>query len=134
MLDMKLIDSTIEELEASDTNFTNCERLASLYIIKDYHSRDDDFFSEMSRDNDLDVQKELSDILPHYEMYCDRKREYQMNMVGKDAVLKSLHHVCNEISEFIHTLYSSTDMEDERNVIIDMVSNLHFEKEEPLEI
>ena len=47
-----------------------------------------------------------------------------MNKVGEEVVLKSLKSVCQEITEFIHSLYSSTDMEEERTLIHDMIQNL----------
>ena len=142
MLDLTLIDNTINELEMSDTNFMNCERLASLYIIKSHFDNytnvpqdmpqditkadKDEISLEISTNTETSVQKELFDILPHYNMYCDKKRDYQLGKVGKDIVIQSMHLVCNEISEFLHTLYSSTDMQEERDLIMQMLDNLHF--------
>ena len=81
---------------------------------------------EISANEETSVQKELFDILPHYNMYCDKKRDYQLGKVDKDIVLSSMKLVCNEISEFLHTLYSSTDMQGERDLIIDMLDNVQF--------
>ena len=130
MLDLTLVDNTIHELEMSDTNFTNCDRLASLYIIKSYFNNqsyaNDNPPIERAYTDETSVQKELFDILPHYNMYCDKKRDYQLGKVGKDIVIKSMELVCNEISEFLHTLYSSTDMQEERDLIIQMLDNVQF--------
>lgn len=115
MLDLELVENTIKELENSDTTYNNCEKLASLYIIKDYHSKD------TVQD---EVTKELSDILPHYDIYCDKKREYQVNKVGEDVVLNALNIVCKEISEFMSVLYSSTDMPEERDKLVLLITDL----------
>ena len=115
MLDMNMVNSTISELEHADTTFTNCDKLASLYIIREYH-----------KDSGVQdkVTEELSDILPHYSMYCDKKRDYQLNKVGEDVMIDSLQTVCKEIYEFMQTLYSSTDMIDERAIIISLIDRL----------
>ena len=112
MLDMQMVENTIKELEGAETNFSNCEKLASLYIIREYNTISDE------------VTEELSDILPHYNMYCDKKREYQVNKIGEDIVVNALQVVCNEIFEFMHTLYSSTDMVEERAIIISLIDKL----------
>ena len=129
MLDMELVESTIKELEEGETTFANCDKLASLYIIRQYNNK---FVESVATDAkhdekpniEINVRKELSDILPHYNIYCDKKRDYQLNKVGEDVVLTSLKSVCQEITEFIHSLYSSTDMEEERNLIHQMIENL----------
>ena len=112
MLDMAMVENTIKELEGADTNFSNCDKLASLYIIREYNTVTDE------------VTEELSDILPHYNLYCDRKKEYQINKIGEDVMLSALQVVCNEIMEFMQTLYSSTDMVEERTIIISLIDRL----------
>lgn len=123
MLDLNLVESTIQELENQDTTFNNCEKLASLYIIKDYHEKK---FRTVVNEKENNVVNELSDILPSYSMYCNKKREYQLNKLGADVVLSSLTEVCREILEFIHTLYSSTDLPEERDIIVGKLSNIQF--------
>ena len=112
MLDMVMVENTIQELENADTNFANCEKLANLYIIRDHNTVTNE------------VTEELSDILPHYNIYCEKKRHYQIHKVGEDIVIDSLHIVCNEIFEFIQTLYSSTDMIEERALLTSLVDKL----------
>ena len=112
MLDMTMVENTIQELENADTNYANCEKLASLYIIREHNTVTDD------------VTEELSDILPHYNIYRNKKREYQVNKIGEDVMINSLQIVCNEIYEFMQTLYSSTDMVEERALIISLIDKL----------
>ena len=123
MLDMDIVNSTIEELENADTTFSNCEKLASLYIIREYNKEP---VKPVIDTLDLNVKKELSDILPSYKTYCQRKKDYQLNKVGEDIVLSSLKEVCREILEFVHTLYSSTDMPEERSIITEKLTYIEF--------
>lgn len=124
MLNMDMVESTIQELENADTTFNNCDKLASLYIVRHYFNKG--LNPVVNGETSLDVIKELSDIMPHYSIYCDKKRDYQLNKVGEDVVLTSLRAVCREITEFLHTLYSSTDMPEERDIIVGTFSNLQF--------
>ena len=109
-MDLYLIDSTIEELESSDTNFSNCEKLATLYIIKEHYKK----YPPVLRGLYDEVEEELNDIAPQYKTYCDVKRNYQLGNGSKEAVIKSMRGVCKEISDFINILYSSTDTPEER--------------------
>ena len=115
MLDLKLIQDTIEELEMDETNFLNCQNLASLYIVREY-------FQPNSYREPKNVEKELSDIIPRYKEYCDIKKRYQMSEVAKEAVLNSMQFLCKDIIEFLDTLYSNTDMEEERIYLNNMFS------------
>lgn len=127
MLDMDIIENTIRELEASETTFLTCDQLASLYVIRQFHtSRLNDENEPVYDVVEDTVHKELSDILPHYEIYCDKKREYQLGNINQGAVLLSLQEVCREIVEFVHTLYSSTDMPEERHIIEGTLTNIQF--------
>lgn len=112
MLDMQLIDNTIEELENDDTNFNNCQKLSSLYIIKQYYKPGS---NRLKTGVEANIKKELSDILPHYEKYLSLKAEYQLNQIGKEPVIIAFDSVCQEIKEFIQILYSSTDTSEERD-------------------
>ena len=93
-------------------------KLASLYIVRDHLKP-----VEKNVIN-KDVTKELNDILPQYKQYCDIKRRYQMHELTAEAVIQSLRLVCKEIDEFIHILYSSTDMEEERIQIREEIQRL----------
>lgn len=104
----------IEELEDSDTTYANVADLASLYIVKD----------RLNQSND-NVTKELNDILPAYNVYRDVKRNYQLNGIDKSKVLQQLEFVCGELSEFICMLYSNSDLEEERQYLMKMISQLN---------
>ena len=110
-MDVKDINRTISELERDSTTFENCEKLASLYIVRDNFNRTTD---------------ELSDILPQYLKYVDIKRRYQLGEVSEKLVEKQIKIVCKEISEFIRALYSSTDTPEERNYIKNMIDSLQM--------
>lgn len=109
-MDLYLIDSTIEELEQGETTFANCEKLASLYIIKEHFKQ----YPLVLRGLYDEVEEELNDIAPQYKNYCDIKREYQLGKATKEAVIASIKGVCKEIEEFLQILYSNTDMPEER--------------------
>ena len=55
--------------------------------------------------------------------YCDRKGKYQMRELGSIPVLDSLSSLCFDLKRFIMTLYSTTDMEDERILIQDILED-----------
>lgn len=111
IMDIKDINRTITELEDDSTTFENCNKLASLYIIKE-------FFNKNA------VEDELTDILPQYKKYTDIKRRYQLGEASEKTVEKQIKLVCKEVSEFIHFLYSSTDLPIEREIIKNMVMGL----------
>ena len=110
MLNLQEIDDTIEELENGPTTFDTCIKLSALYNIKE-HLQD----ATMKLEND--VEKELSDILPHYRKYVEVKRAFQHSEADKAAVLALMQSVCAEIKEFLMVLYSSTDTAEERDFL-----------------
>ena len=112
MLDINEIQNTIKQLEDGDTTFDACIKLASLYIVADRLNVSDE------------VESELSDILPAYQIYKEVKRRYQMNDTTFDKVLSSLAILSQEIDEFIDTLYTGTDDVKERHIIEETLSKL----------
>lgn len=116
-MDMYMIDDTIEELEQSDTNFANCDKLAMLYIIKDHYKK----YPPVLRGLYDEVEEELNDIAPQYKKYCELKRKYQLKEISKEPVIQSMNLVCKEIEDFIRILYCNTDMKEERDLIIKML-------------
>ena len=114
MLNIDEVNNTIIELENGDTTFDACIKLAALYTVKQHykHSETDSVVSE------------LSDILPQYRKYVNIKKRYQLGELAEIAVENQIKRVCKEISEFIHTLYSGTDMPIEREYIKDMLNGL----------
>lgn len=115
-MNIEEIKNTIEALENSSTTFGNCEKLASLYICREYLTR-------APSDPDK-VEQEYSDILPQYRQYCAVKRRYQLHEVTEDLVISSMKNVCTEIEEFIKILYSNTDTQNERLQIHNMLQEL----------
>ena len=111
------VNSTIAKLENEDTDFGTCEKLASLYIVRDYYLRG----------HKLDgngVEQEIKDILPQYRKYIDIKRRYQLGEVSEKTVEMATKNVCIEITEMIQALYTGTDMPEERVYINKMIDNL----------
>lgn len=119
-MDIQEIINTIEQLENSATTYDNCFKLASLYTIKDNYDRQQVNEDKISDD----VEQEYSDILPQYIEYVDIKRRYQLGELSEKAVETQIKKVCDEISEFIHTLYTCTDMPIEREYIKNMLGGL----------
>ena len=54
----------------------------------------------------------------------DIKKRYQLGEVSEKLVAKQMKLVCKEVSEFLHQLYSSTDLPEEREVFKSMVIGL----------
>lgn len=104
MIDLIEIENTIEELENGKTTFDTCMKLSSLYIIRDKFIKDD-------------VVKEYNDILPEYYSYRNLKKKFQLGEVNRQCVLTSLSNLCDEINEFISTLYSSIDIVEEQEIL-----------------
>ncbi len=116
---MKLedVDSTIAKLEEDDTTFENCEKLASLYIVKDYYLKS-------KKEHGNDVEDEINDILPQYKKYVELKRRYQLGEISEKPIENSIKAVCREIEELVRVLYRCTDMPIEREYIKKMLKNL----------
>lgn len=117
MLDLQRIENTIKELEDEETTFDTCIKLSALYVVREHLG------GEILEVED-EVVKELSDILPHYEMYVQAKRNFQLTRTEYDAVLDCMKIACKEISEFIYSIYSSTDNESERILLYEMLNNI----------
>ena len=111
-MNIEIIDEMIEELEESDTTYANVADLAALYIVKDKLPVDK-------------ITKELNDIFPAYNVYKAIKRDYQLNNTDKSKVIRQMKFVCEELSEFICMLYSNSDLEEERQMILDTLKNLN---------
>jgi hypothetical protein len=120
LLDIEEINNTIEQLENGATTFDSCLKLASLYICKDKIEKAKNEAYSTSNS----ILKEYNDILPQYKLYCEVKRKYQLQELTENAVELSIKDVCKEINEFIHTLYSNTDMQVERDCIKGMLKDL----------
>lgn len=113
-MDLSTIQQAILELEYEDPTVDTVQELACLYIVRDNLSKPDNL-----------VEKELSEILPQYRIYCETKRKYQLHELTEDAVTDSMGKVCNELKEFVTTLYSSTDFYKERKILLQSIEDLY---------
>ena len=115
MIDLNEIEDTIKDIENKNTTLDNCRILADMLIIEHFY--------KIKTDN---VENELNDILPQYQRYREIKRKYQLQEVTENAVINAIYNVCRELSEFIHTLYGCTDIQAERDAIVDMIAHLNI--------
>jgi len=122
MYSQEELNEMIEDLEADLNTFTDCQKLASLYIISEKQKSRSNSIVECS---DMTL-RELNDILPQYKNYCMIKKRYQLNELPKQTVIYAMKDVCKELSEFIQILYSSTDTSEEREELRQMLNNLHL--------
>lgn len=113
MLDLEEINNTIMELENGDTTFDTCIKLAALYTVR-----------EKQIIPKTNTEKELSDILPAYRKYVDVLKAYQMGNSSDKALLDCTQLVCQELKEFILSLYSSTDGQNFRHYIEETLQDL----------
>lgn len=111
------IKNTIAELEQGETSFSNCQKLANLYIVMQNLNKQDNYSVDK-------VITEYNDILPMYSKYCNIKQKFQLNEVTEKAVENAIDSVTKEIKEFIQILYSNTNSEYERNSISTMLIDL----------
>ena len=118
MLNIDEISNAIQTLENGQTTYDSCMKLASLYIVR----------KELIGTNSNPVVAELQEILPQYRKYCSIKKRYQMQEVTDEAVYSAMQYLCDEIEEFLHTLYSHTDTRLERSMLRDMILELSNEK------
>lgn len=111
------INNEIKRL-LQDNSYDSCQKLASLYIVRDHLQRMET------------PQKELLDILPTYSSYANIKREYELGNAGERAVINLMRDLCREIKEFIIALHISTHSVEERAHIYRTLDDLQkfFEK------
>ena len=125
MLDLELIEETIDELEHDATSFENCEKLASLYICREMNKNANMKLSDTSNDVSYNNEYiELSEILPAYIKYVDTKKRYQQFEVVDKMLIYAMTDLCREITEFIGDLYHNTETEAERALIVEMINNM----------
>lgn len=115
MISKDILANIIDELQSEESLFDICQELAAFYIIQDHM-----FKNEPKNE----VVTEFKDILPEYTKYIDIKRKYQKRELTESAVILSMQNVCTEIKQFLRTLYSSTDMPEEREQIKSMLITL----------
>ena len=116
VLSISTINDLIDELENGETSLSNVRNLAALYNVKTHLLGSNRYDSTV---------KELNDIFPSYLQYVETKRKYQLKEVTDETIYVDMKELCREIKEFIQTLYSSTDTEKERELIKQMIKEIH---------
>ncbi len=121
MVDITTIEDTLEELvNDAPTTFETCEKIAHLTITRDLlKSR-----LNRTREGSERVLNELHDILPSYNKYVDTKKRYQKYEVVEQMVVIAMQNLCDEIADFIITLYRNTESAEERETIETMIDEI----------
>lgn len=114
-MDISTINELIDELENSETSLSNVRNLSALYTVKAHL---------LGTPNYDTTAKELNDILPSYLQYIDVKKQYQLHKTTETGVHINMEKLCQEIKEFIQTLYNNTDTKEERNIIKNMLKEV----------
>ena len=118
MIDLNVIEDTIEDLEQEPLTLDFCEKLATLYICRDNaKSR-----LNRARERSDEALSELHDILPSYSKYVETKKRYQQYEVVEQMVIIAMQNLCDEITEFISELYHNTETSAERTIIVNMIN------------
>lgn len=114
-MDINTINSLIDELEDSESSLSNIRNLSALYTVKAHL---------LGTSNYDSTTAELNDILPSYIQYIEAKKSYQMHKTTSKDVCINMQKLCKEIKDFIQTLYSNTDMPEERKLIKQMIKEI----------
>lgn len=119
MIDLGMIEDTIEDLEQEPLTLDLCEKLATLYICRDNAK------SRLNRkiERSDEALSELNDIIPSYNKYVETKKRYQKYEVVEQMVIIAMQNLCDEITDFISELYHNTETEAERAIIIKMIND-----------
>ena len=116
-MDLKVIEDTIQLLENEATSVENVQDLANLYTVYDKLKYKQPVKSSS--------HAEFNDILPAFEKYLETKKHYQLGEGQEESVQHALKLLCQELKEFIETLYSSTSSRKERLSIQYLVRDLN---------
>lgn len=114
-MNLATINELIDELEQSETSLSNVRNLSALYNVKTHLIGTSNYDS---------VERELKDILPSYRQYIDSKRRYQLKEITLENVHINMKKLCQEIREFIQTLYSGTESQEERTILKKMIKDM----------
>lgn len=116
-MDINTINNLIKDTENSETTLSNIRNLSALYNVRNT-------LLNNKEETQTQTETELKDILPSYLGYINIKRKYQLHKTTNENVIISMEALCNEIKEFIQTLYSSTDTPQERDIIKEMLKEM----------
>ena len=121
MVDITTIEDTLDELvNDAPTTFETCEKIAHLTITRDLLKS----HLNRTREGSERVLNELHDILPSYNKYVDTKKRYQKYEVVEQMVVIAMQNLCDEIADFIITLYRNTESAEERETIETMIEEI----------
>lgn len=110
------IEEAIEALKSEELTAESAYKLAALYIIRDNISTNNHSYSQ---------EGDETSLLPYYSKYSNAKRRYQLNLTTESEVLCTIKFACKELSDFIDTIYSNTDMNKERICIKSTIRALY---------
>lgn len=116
-MDLQIIEENIKILESEDTTVKNVQDLANLYTVYDR-------LRYKQPHNDQTLQ-ELNDLMPAFNSYVEAKRLNQLGQTNEEAVEHTLKLLCQELKEFIETLYTNTSSRRERLSLLYMVKELN---------
>ena len=116
-MDINTINNLIKDTENSETTLSNIRNLSALYNVRNT-------LLNNKEETQTQTETELKDILPSYLGYINIKRKYQLHKTTNENVIIAMEALCNEIKEFIQTLYSSTDTPQERDIIKEMLKEM----------
>ncbi len=115
-MDLQIIEENIKLLEQDNTSVENVQDLANLYIVYDKLR-----FKHTSKNSS---QAELNDIMPAFNSYCEARKSNQLGQTNEEAVEHALKLLCQELKEFIETLYANTGSRKERLSILYLIRDL----------
>lgn len=114
-MNIETINDMIDDLEQAETSLSNIRNLSALYNVR----------TQILGTNKFNkTTKELSDILPSYLQYIEIKRKYQLHEVTEDVLYNNMKELCREIKEFIQSLYSGTDTQQERDMLMQVIKDM----------
>lgn len=120
-MDIIEINNTIKELESADASLSNVRNLASLYIVQG--QMQGKLNSVLQQSNDV-VLTELYEVIPSYKQYVIAKRRRQLNEISGELVLDTLSRLGKELRDFVKSLYTATDSENERIMLAKIITDL----------
>lgn len=79
--------------------------------------------SVLQQSNDV-VLTELYEVIPSYKQYVIAKRRRQLNEISGELVLDTLSRLGKELRDFVKSLYTATDSENERIMLAKIITDL----------
>lgn len=104
MIDINIINQTIQELENENITFASCQKLASLYVVRDH-------ITDIVPDSNIDecIETLSSLFLTYYN----------------SATVETLRPLLSTLQQILSELYHSCTTMDEQVEIKNFISNLN---------